>query len=67
MKDSDLSESVEKASLDETKFNYLYSDESDYYFMNPKIISIKLILKKKLLEKKEKCLTENLEVKYKFL
>ena len=30
------SESVEKASLDETKFNYLYDDETDYYFMNPK-------------------------------
>ena len=30
------SESVEKASLDETKFNYLYEDETDYYFMDPK-------------------------------
>ena len=30
------SESVEKASLDETKFNYLYDDEIDYHFMNPK-------------------------------
>ena len=30
------SESVEKASLDETKFNYLYDDETDYYFMDPK-------------------------------
>ena len=30
------SESVEKASLDETKFNYLYGDETDYYFMDPK-------------------------------
>ena len=30
------SESVEKASLDETKFNYLYEDEMDYYFMDPK-------------------------------
>ena len=28
--------SVEKASLDETKFNYLYDDEIDYYFMDPK-------------------------------
>ena len=30
------SESVEKASLDETKFNYLYGDETDYHFMDPK-------------------------------
>ena len=30
------SESVEKASLEETKFNYLYKDEMDYHFMNPK-------------------------------
>ena len=30
------SESIEKASLDETKFNYLYDVETDYYFMEPK-------------------------------
>ena len=30
------SETVEKASLDETKFNYLYEDENDYFFINPK-------------------------------
>ena len=30
------SESIEKASLDEIKFNFLYSDETDYYFMDPK-------------------------------
>ena len=29
------SESVEKASLEETKFNFLYSDENNLYFMNP--------------------------------
>ena len=29
------SESVEKASLEETKFNYSYKDETDYYFINP--------------------------------
>ena len=29
------SETVEKASLDEIKFNYLYDDETDYFFMNP--------------------------------
>ena len=30
------SESIEKASLEETKFNFLYQDDNDYYFMNPK-------------------------------
>ena len=29
------SETVEKASLEEIKFNYLYNDETDYFFMNP--------------------------------
>ena len=29
------SETVEKASLEEIKFNYLYHDETDYFFMNP--------------------------------
>ena len=30
------SETVEKASLDEMKFNFLYEDEINYFFMNPK-------------------------------
>ena len=30
------SESVEKAILEETKFTYLYEDETNYYFINPK-------------------------------
>ena len=30
------SETVEKASLEETNFNYLYSDETNYFFMDPK-------------------------------
>ena len=30
------SENVEKASLEETNFNFLYEDESNYFFMNPK-------------------------------
>ena len=28
------SETVEKASLDEISFNYIYSDEKNYYFMD---------------------------------
>ena len=30
------SDTVEKASVEEIKFNYLYEDEKSYYFMNPK-------------------------------
>ena len=29
------SETIEKASLEETKFNFLYADEKDFFFMNP--------------------------------
>ena len=29
------SEAVEKASLEETKFNYIYKDEKEFFFMNP--------------------------------
>ena len=32
------SESVEKATLEETNFNYLYSDENNYFFYGPKNI-----------------------------
>ena len=30
------SDSLEKASLEEQKFNFLYEDENDYYFINQK-------------------------------
>ena len=55
------SESVEKASLDETKFNYLYGDETDYYFMDPKSYE-QINIKKETVGEKGKMLTENLEV-----
>jgi len=55
------SESVEKASLDETKFNYLYSDETDYHFINPKSYE-QINIKKEIVGEKGKMLTENLEV-----
>ena len=29
------SDTVEKASLEESKFNYSYDDETDCYFINP--------------------------------
>ena len=59
------SESVEKASLDETKFNYLYDDESDYHFMNPKSYE-QINIKKEIIGEKGKMLTENLEVSISF-
>jgi elongation factor P len=59
------SESVEKASLDETKFNYLYDDEKDYYFMDPKSYE-QINIKKETIGEKGKMLTENLEVSISF-
>ena len=59
------SESVEKASLEETKFNYLYSDEIDYHFMNPKSYD-QINIKKEIVGDKGKMLTENLEVSISF-
>ena len=59
------SESVEKASLDETKFNYLYEDETDYYFMDPKSYE-QINIKKETVGEKGKMLTENLEVNISF-
>ena len=59
------SESVEKASLDETKFNYIYDDETDYYFMDPKSYE-QINIKKEAVGEKGKMLTENLEVSISF-
>ena len=59
------SESVEKASLDEIKFNFLYSDETDYYFMDPKSYE-QINIKKDTVGEKGKLLTENLEVSISF-
>ena len=59
------SESVEKASLDEIKFNYLYKDETDYYFMDPKSYE-QINIKKETVGEKGKMLTENLEVNISF-
>jgi len=59
------SESVEKASLDETKFNYLYADETDYHFMDPKSFD-QINIKKEIIGEKGKMLTENLGVSINF-
>ena len=59
------SETVEKASLEETTFNYLYSDENSYFFMDPKTFE-QIEIKKETVGDKGKLLTENLEVSVSF-
>ena len=59
------SETVEKASLDEISFNYIYSDEKNYYFMDSKTFE-QIQIKKDLLGEKGKLLTENLKVSVSF-
>ena len=59
------SDSVEKASLDEIKFNFLYEDETDYYFINQKNFE-QINIKKYIVGEKGKMLTENLEVMISF-
>jgi elongation factor P len=59
------SETVEKASLEETSFNYLYNDEDNYFFMNPKTFE-QIEIKKDTVGDKGKLLTENLEVSVSF-
>ncbi len=59
------SDTVEKASLDEIKFNFLYEDESDYYFINQKSFE-QINIKKDVVGEKGKMLSENLEVNINF-
>ena len=59
------SETVEKASLEETNFNFLYEDENNYFFMNPKTFD-QIEIKKIIVVEKGKLLTENLEVSVSF-
>ena len=59
------SETVEKASLEETKFNYLYSDDQNYFFMEPKTFE-QIEIKKNIIGEKGKLLSENLEVSVSF-
>ena len=59
------SESVEKASLDEIKYNFLYEDDDNYFFMEPKSFE-QIEVKKDIIGEKGKLLTENLEVSINF-
>ena len=55
------SETVEKASLEETNYNFLYKDEKNYFFMNPKSFD-QIEINNDIVGEKGKLLTENLEV-----
>ena len=59
------SENVEKASLEEINFNFLYEDENNYFFINPKSYD-QIEIKKDVVGDKGKLLTENLEVSVSF-
>ena len=55
------SEYLEKASIDEEKFNYSYSDENKYFFINPKTFE-QIEIEQDLIGEKGRMLSENLEV-----
>ena len=59
------SDNVEKASIDEVSFNYLYEDEIQYYFINQKTFE-QINIKKDIVGEKGKFLKEELEVKISF-
>ena len=59
------SDTVEKASLEEMNYNYLYEDENNYFFMEPKSFE-QIEIKKDLIGEKGKLLTENLQVSISF-
>ena len=60
------SETVEKASVEENLYNYLYEDDSNYFFIDTKTFE-QLEIKKSILGEKGKLLSENLEVSISFL
>tara|TARA_B100000886_G_scaffold335681_1_gene293155 strand:- start:1457 stop:2020 length:564 start_codon:yes stop_codon:yes gene_type:complete len=59
------SESVEKASLEEMKYNFLYKDDNNYFFMEPKSFE-QIEIKKEIIGEKGNLLSENLEVSINF-
>ena len=58
-------DSVERAILDEKKFNFLYEDEKNCHFMDPNNFE-QISINKSLLEEKNKLLKENMEVNIQF-
>ena len=60
------SETVEKAEIEEKKFNFLYSDDESCHFMDNKTFE-QIALPKSSTEEKYKLLKENLEVTISFM
>ena len=60
------SETIEKAELEDKKFNFLYLDENNCHFMDNKTFE-QILIPKSLTEEKYKLLKENLEVKISFM
>ena len=58
-------ETVEKASLDEMNYNYLYEDEDNYFFMDLKTFD-QVEIRKEIVGEKGKLLSENLQVSISF-
>ena len=54
-------DTIEKASIENIEFNYLYNDEINYYFMNQKNFE-QIDVKKDIIGEKGKLLKENLNV-----
>ncbi len=59
------SETVEKASLEEKKYNFLYESENNYFFIDPKSFE-QIEINKNVVGEKGKFLKENLEVTISF-
>ncbi len=59
------SETVEKASLEEINFSFLYKNDNNYFFMNPKTFE-QIEIRKDVIGNKGNLLTENLGVTISF-
>ena len=59
------SDTIEKASIEESKHSYLYQDENNYYFMEPKTFE-QIYVKKEILGEKGNLLSENMDVSISF-
>ena len=60
------SENIERAQLEEKKFNFLYSSDEECFFMEPKTFE-QISLKSDILGDKLKLLSENIEVTISYL
>ena len=59
------SDTIERAILDDKKFNFLYEDEKNCHFMDP-VNFEQIEINKSLLEERSKLLKENMEVSIQF-